>query len=749
MIRRRRILAVTLPVLVAVAGIVALILATRSDLQSLPGSLRAPRDGTTRAKILDRDGRPLSVTYDNRWNVHDEIALHEVPPLLHQAFIESEDRRFYEHGGVDWRARFGALAQNVRAGRGVRGASTISEQVVRMLHPRPRNAWSKWLEGIESGRLETRFSKGEILEFYLNQVPYARRRRGVVQAARDYFDRDLDTLHPGEMLALAVLVRSPSRWDLRRSVETVKGPVDRLARRMHDRGLLSLAEMESIGSTSPELHDPRLAVAAPHFVRFVRNRAGGSASSSVLTHVNSQLQRHIERVLAHQIEVLADRGVTDGAVLVVDHRQDRVLAWVNAGGFSVSAAESQIDAILTPRQPGSTLKPFVYASALESGWTAATLISDSPLAQAVGQGLHRYRNYSRHHYGPIRLREALGNSLNVPAIRAVQSVGTDVFYGKLHELGFRSLKQHPEVYGDGLALGNGEVTLYELVGAYAALARGGVWRPVAAFADDLTAPRGPTRVYDETVSSLIADILSDPEARSREFGSGGTLHFPEPTAVKTGTSNDYRDAWALGFSDRFTAGVWMGNLDRNEMDGVSGAIGPAMVLRAVFAELRQENPSGPIFLSRKLRNVRICAISGKAATGGCPVTGEWFRPQNVPTEPCRHGHVTRSLADDGELPAARASAGEVYLSQPTPGLHLATDPRIPDELEAFAMEIASDRPPRQVDWFVDDTQIGVTRGNDHRMPWPLSRGDHVARARVWFDDAAEPVETSQVRFLVK
>ncbi len=747
--RRRRILAFTLPPVVAMAGTVALILATHGALNPLPSSLSPPRAGAVRAKILDRDGRPLSVTYGNRWNLHDEIALHQIPPLLHQAFIEAEDRRFYDHGGVDWMARFGALAQNARAGRGVRGASTISEQVVRMLHPRPRTAWSKWVEGFEAGRLEARFSKGEILEFYLNQVPYARRRRGVVQAARDYFDRDLDTLHPGEMLALAVLVRSPSRWDLRRSVEGVKAPVNRLAQRMQERGFLSSAELESVGSTPLELHDSQLAVAAPHFVQFVRDRAGADAGASIRTHVDSRLQRHVERVLAHQIQVLADRAVTDGAVLVVDHRRDRILAWVNAGGFSENAAESQIDAILTPRQPGSTLKPFVYASALESGWTAATLISDSPLAQQVGQGLHRYRNYSRHHYGPIRLREALGNSLNIPAIRAVQSIGTDVFYGKLHELGFGSLRQHPEVYGDGLALGNGEVTLFELVGAYAALARGGVRRPLAAFVEDGAALRGPTRVYDEAVSSLIADILSDPDARSREFGTGGTLHFPEPTAVKTGTSNDYRDAWALGFSDRFTVGVWMGNLDRNEMDGVSGSIGPAMVLRAVFAELRHDMPSGPIFLSRKLRNARICAISGRAATGDCPVTGEWFRPQNVPTEPCRHVHVARSTADDGDVSPARASAGEVYLSQPTPGLHLATDPRIPDELEAFPMELASDRPPRQVDWFVDDSQIGVTRGDDHRMPWPLSRGEHVARARVWFDDAAEPVETSQVRFLVK
>jgi penicillin-binding protein 1C len=232
--------------------------------------------------------------------------------------------------------------------------------------------------------------------------------------------------------------------------------------------------------------------------------------------------------------------VTNGAVLIVDHLSNEVLAWVNGGNLSEDWPGSRLDGVTTPRQPGSALKPFLYALALEKGWTAATLIDDSPLAMPVGSGLHSYRNYSRVHYGSVRLRVALGNSLNIPAVRTAQFIGPANFLERLTRLGFRSLSQHPDYYGDGLALGNGEVTLLELVQAYASLARQGVFRPLETV---LHAPEEtPRRVFSEEVSTLIANILSDPEARRLEFGHGNLLRFPVQTAVKTGISA----AWDAG-----------------------------------------------------------------------------------------------------------------------------------------------------------------------------------------------------------
>jgi len=735
---------------VALAAGLTMIIFTRSATRPIPDLARVTTRGEIRPSLLDRNGEPISVTYGNRWNVHDVLPLHDTPVLLRQAFLTAEDRRFMEHGGVDWRARMHAVVQNAHALRPVRGASTISEQVVRMLNPRPRTVWARWVEGFEAGDLERHHGKGEILEFYLNQVPYARQRRGVVQAARDYFDRDLETLTARETLALAVLVRSPGRLDPRRpgtSSAYFDDAVDRLAETMHAREFISGEELQRIQAQRLELREPGLDVSAPHFVQYVRDHVmtHDHANVRVRTTLDGSLQQQCEAVLEHRIAALAARGVSDGALLVVDHRTNEILAWVNAGGYSTEREGSQIDAVLTPRQPGSTLKPFLYALALDQGWTASTLIDDTPFAGQVGPGLHRFRNYSRLHHGPLRLRNALGNSLNIPAVRTIRAVSPGAFHQVLRELGIESLDRHPDIYGEGLALGNGEVTLYELVGAFATLARAGQWAPFRAVADTPGFRQDARRVFDDEVASLISNILADPSARSLEFGTGGVLEFPVETAVKTGTSNDYRDAWAVGFSDRHTVGVWMGDLGRREMDGVSGSIGPALVLRAVFAELRRADEPSALFLSRKLRRVRICGDSGAVALADCPSMEEWFRREHAPERPCPiHGSQSSEPAATHAAETGRAS---VKLVRPTEGLHLAMDPRIPDDVEAFAFEVEASGVPERIEWFVDDVLVATTNGAQYT--WPLVKGRHTAHARLSAADSNAPVETERVRFVVK
>jgi penicillin-binding protein 1C len=691
------------------------------------------------------------VTFQNRWNVHDRVAFHEIPPLLKQAFILAEDKRFLSHGGVDWLARASALVQNVWAGRAVRGASTITEQVVRILNPRPRNLWSRWLEGFEARELERRFSKPEILEFYLNQVPYARNRRGIAQAARTYFDRDVGTLSPGEMLALAVLVRSPSRLDLHRGTERIRAPLLRLAATMQAAGHLTRADHQAILASPLAVVRPQPPVEAGHFVRFARSSALDSSwrharaqvpattAGRIRTTLDASLQERVQRILDRRVEELAPRNVGDGAVLVIDHTTDEILAWVNAFGFC-DREGGQIDKVLTPRQAGSTLKPLVYALALEKGWTAATIVEDAPLAEAVGHGLHRYHNYSRHYYGPLRLREALGNSLNTPAVRAVRFTGTRPLLERLRLAGFDTLEEHPEFYGDGLALGAGEVTLYALVQAYATLARGGSLRPLRCRLDD--APRSSRRVFDAEVSSLIAHILSDPDARAREFGRRSLLDLPVQTAVKTGTSNDYRDAWVVGFSHRHTVGVWMGNVARQPMLGVSGAAGPALVLRSVFAELNRGVEPRGLHLSRRLVSRPVCRQSGLRPGPNCPIAEEWFREGRAPSKACPiHGSGDAAVEP-------RAPALTVRLESPTPGLHLALDPRIPDEIERFELRVGASPDPARVDWFLDHALLARTSGGATGYLWAPTRGRHTVSAWV-FIHGGEAARTREVSITVK
>ena len=464
--------------LLAVTLIAALALwrFTVAALEPLLPGFEAVACGTERFQMTDRNGMVLTTTYSNAWNVHDAAAIHEFPEFLITAFLQAEDGRFFQHSGQDWVARLSALGQNVVAMRKVRGASTITEQVVRMIRPRPRSLWSRWLEGWQAERLERSHDKLDILEFYLNQVPYASNRRGVVQAARFYFDRDLETLSKHEMLTLAVLVRAPSRLDLfAGNRELLVNAINRLVVRMQRTKHLTLTDGQEITAAEFDLKRPALPVNAWHFLRFVR-RHHDPVGSRLRTTLDGSLQLRLAALLDQRLESLSQHKVTNGALLVADHRSGEVLAWVVGGAGNDDVPGNMIDTVTTPRQPGSALKPFLYALALEKGWTAATLIDDAPLSEMVGYGLHSYQNYSRTFYGPVTLRNALGNSLNIPAVRAIQFTGVSDYLSVLDRLGFGALSRHPDHYGDGLALGNGEVTLLELVQAYGALANRGVYR---------------------------------------------------------------------------------------------------------------------------------------------------------------------------------------------------------------------------------------------------------------------------------
>ena len=373
----RWILAILLFVITA-AG--AFIWRTNCDLLPLPESLALDTAGLRKLQIVDRNYVPLTVTYRNRWNFHDYIPLHDIPGMLQQALVVSEDQRFFRHAGVDWQARLHALWQNLTALRSVRGASTISEQVIRMWHPRPRTPWSRWLEGLEAARLEKLFSKGEILEFYLNQVPYAGQRRGVVQAARYFYDRDPDTLNTTEILALVVMVRAPSRLNVRKNPVGLDRSIRQLADRLFKHGIIDKGRFAAISTADQGLKDAVPLVRADHFVQYLDQLEAPLAvtdNGRLNTTLDAGLQHIAQTILDHRIKDLQDQGARNGAVLIVDHQRSEILAWVNSGAYLDDVPASWIDAVTTPRQPGSTLKPLLYALALEKGWTAATMVKDS------------------------------------------------------------------------------------------------------------------------------------------------------------------------------------------------------------------------------------------------------------------------------------------------------------------------------------------------------------------------------------
>lgn len=675
----------------AAAGIVlaaaAVVFAHTGDLPESFDRLTARAD---KIQFLDRSGIPLNASYLNYWNVHDTLRLYETPPLLVKMFVAAEDRNFYSHSGVDWRARAAALFQNIKAGKIVRGASSLSEQVVRMIIPRPRTFFSKIVEGIDAVRLERRFSKNDILEFYLNQVPYAANRRGVKQAALFYFSKTPDRLSLRETAALVVLVRAPSSFDLYGSADKINGLIDRQLRAFAEQNIISKTELQAALKEKINLSAPELNVAAPHFLEYVRS-LDLPAGRAVETTLDAFLQKKVAALARQRLKDLRYRHVSNAAVLVIERETGNILAWAVESSDKDTAA---VNAVLAPRQPASAQKPLLYALALTKGMTAATKIKDAPFARAVGSGVHHFKNYSRSYYGDVTVRQALGNSLNIPALKTIEFVGIKTYFGFLQRLGFSHFEKNADFYREGLALGNAEVTLLELSRAYLMLAGGGVLKPLRAFKEQ--DGEKEKRMLPETAATLIGNILSDPLARQLEFGADSILNFPVQTAVKTGTSTDYRDAWAMGYNADFVAGVWLGNLTYEPMLDVTGASGPALLLRSVFTELNKIKNSGPLPLSARLEKRTI----GEKT--------EYFDPDVVET--------------------AFFEPDAPVIVSPADGVMLAVDPRVPKQYQGYPFSVSFLPEGAGIVWFVDEKPQPAAR--EETFFWRPEKGSHTVRAEM-------------------
>jgi len=616
--------------------------------------------------------------------------------------------------------------------------------------------WARWVEGWEARELEQRMDKASILEFYLNQVPYAAQRRGVQQAARYYFDRDLQTLSEKEMLSLAVLVRAPSLFDLHKSQERIQGRLNILIDRAASAGLI--ANAERVKTANLDVQRPRPLVKASHFARYVYQLESEqseqvTSTASVRTTLDAGLQHFANNLLNDQLAKLANKNVDNAGMIVLDHHTNEVLVW--AIGDNANGVGTEFDTVLNPRQPGSTLKPFVYARAMEKGWTAATMIDDSPLQESVGRGVHHYRNYSNAHYGAVSLRNALGNSLNIPAIKAAKFVGLSPLLSTLNQIGITELDLRSVDYGNGIALGNGEVSLYSMARAYSVLANRGQYRPLKVRADSALAKS--KTVFSKEISSLIGHILSDGDARALEFGRGGVLNLPVQTAVKTGTSSDYRDAWVFGFNHRHLVGVWMGNVDSRPMDNVTGSRGPALVMRSMFAQLNQLGDTKPLYLSPSLVERSVCIETGSFSDGQCASRQDYF----LPNANLAHldGKVLRAPDDSPELPdilrpqiqsqeaQPQKKQPPYYLVTPLDQTQMAYDPRIPTELQQLEFRLNSAAGAKRVEWYVNNELIAVNQSASQL--WPIKRGNYQLTAKVFNNDGHTPPQVLTVNYSVK
>ncbi|MFD2365976.1 penicillin-binding protein 1C [Pseudoduganella sp. GCM10020061] len=534
------------------------------------------------AVLLDRHGEPvqsLRIDMDAR-RLH-WVAFADISPAMRRAIVHAEDQRFMQHGGVDLRA-MGKAALDSVAGTGSRGASTITMQLAAMLDPAlargkgGRTLGQKWDQALAAREIEAAWSKQQILEAYLNLAPFRGEMRGIGAAARGLFGKAASGLNETEAVIAASLVRAPGA-----SPRTVARRACALARAMQLAAPCSGIEWDTLRALDRPAASAAMSMAAPQVARKLLSGASANARSTL----DAGLQRYATAALRQRLAALRERNVNDGAVVVLDNASGDILAYVG------NAGDVEVDGVAAPRQAGSTLKPFLYALAIERRLlTAASLVDDAPLDIATAGGMYVPNNYDRQFKGYVSVRNALAGSLNVPAVRTLQLVGVERFLQRLRALGLGTIGEDAGYYGFALALGSAEVTLLDLANAYRTLANGGMAGTPA------LAPRAPEqrrRVADAVAAWIVSDILSDRAARSVTFGLRNDLATTYWAAVKTGTSKDMRDNWAVGYSARYTVGVWVGNFDGRPMWDVSGVTGAAPLWRDVMDYLHAHTPGQP------------------------------------------------------------------------------------------------------------------------------------------------------------
>ncbi len=630
------------------------------------------------ARLLDRHGRVVhELRVDPYGRRLEWTPLGSISPALVEAIVAAEDRRFFDHRGVDWRAAFAAAAAWF-TGRERGGASTISMQLAALLDgriraPGQRDLDHKWLQMRAAMALEDVLDKREVLEAYLNLVTFRGELQGVAAAALGLFDKDAAALTSAESAILAALVRGPNA-DASRVARRACG----VARRVDETVQCAGIEARVAAAFNRGANLRQRVAEAPHVAR----RLLHGASRHVTSTLDGDVQSAANRALREAVAGLKGRNVRDGAVLVADTATGEVLAYVgNTGG---NPDTYYVDGVQAPRQAGSTLKPFLYGLAIEQRrLTAASLLNDSPVSLSTPTGAYVPQNYDNRFRGFLSVRTALAGSVNVPAVRTLMLTGVDDFADRLRTAGFSHVTESGEFYGYSLALGSAEVSLWQLVAAYRALARGGAYWPLT------LAPRGSepasVSVMQDGAAFIVADILADRGARAATFGLDNVLELPFPASVKTGTSKDMRDNWCIGFSHRFTVGVWVGNFDGEPMRDVSGVSGAAPVWARIMRELHRSDPAVP---SRPPAGVESIEVD---FDGLEPSRPEWFLD----------GTGTRRVMS---LPARADAPRIVY---PGDGMIMAVDADIPPGHQRVFFEMS---PAVDHQWRLNGERVDGARG---------------------------------------
>jgi 1A family penicillin-binding protein len=660
--------------LLSIAGLLlayAMIASTLPPATALESSDFAPSQSM---RILDRQGNLLTEAFDQtsiEAGRRTYTPINRISPYLRQATIATEDANFYQHSGIDYYALARAVYYAVQEGDIVSGASTIPQQVVKMRFlSAERSVMRKIKEAVLSAEISREYQKDKILEIYLNDLNYGNLAYGAEAAAQTYFNKDVADLTLGEAALLAGLPQAPAYYDPYANPERAKDRQAVVLRLMIESEFITRDEADRAWleplTYAPVSYDLK----APHFTLFVRQQLEQiidpkeffEGGLSITTTLDLRLQAEAERIVAEQVASVADRNVSNGALVAMRPDTGEVLALVGSADFDNVEIDGQVNMALAPRQPGSTIKPLVYAMSFakndvpaEERWTPGTLVAD--IKQEFPDGANPPyvpTNYDKKERGLVTVRSALGMSLNIPAVRAIQAIGVPNFVAMAPRFGITTLTR-PD-YGLSLSLGAGEIPLVEMTGAFAILANQGRRVPPVTilkitysdgrvFCEQGTAspcqadPNSGEQVLSAVDAFLITSILSDNDARSPVFGQNSLLRLDRPAAAKTGTTNDFRDVLTMGYTPQLVTGVWVGNSDNSEMLNISGITGAAPIWNEFMRTALADQPALDFTPPPGVRQWEVCADTGTQPSVACPEKRTlWFAEDRPPLPPEKDLH---------------------------------------------------------------------------------------------------------------
>ena len=780
--------------LVLFAGAMFYIFWGLPSVHSLPEKTMTPS-----VRITDREGRLLYEILPEVGGRNTVLSVQNLPQCLKDATIAVEDKHFYTNLGVDVTGIVRALWINLRGGETLAGGSTITQQVARNLlmsqeERTERTLRRKLREAVLAWGMTRQLSKDEILALYLNQINYGGMAYGVEAASQTYFGKPASELLLPECALIAGLPQAPGLYNPFTNPDLAKQRQVIVLGLMEKEGYISHQERLEAETTPISYNPAPYPIEAPHFVWIVKDQIDRMTSQEILDprqslivrttlDLNSQhlaeetLRRHIEQFKKE--EGFVSHNVNNAALVVLDPQDGEILALVGSADYFDESIDGALDMATSPRQTGSAFKPFIYALALDptrpNRWTPATSILDVSTTFLTRDGSpYTPVNYDSREHGPVSVRQSLGSSLNIPAVKTLQEVGIEDTIALAHRLGITSLTE-AGAYDLSLALGGGQISLLELSTAYAALANKGYFTGDTSILDIHDADgnllyakevRPPVQVFDPRVAWLISDILSDDAARSIGFGRNSTLRLDRTAVVKTGTTTNFHDNWTIGYTPDLLVGVWVGNSGYEAMHNVTGLTGAAPIWHEVMRSLLQDRPDHPFERPDGMSQVEVCDLSGLLPTAACGHTHkEWFIAGTEPTQTDQYFQqiwvdtLTHSLANDTtpierrssviafNLPAeaqawaheqgyallsdysqrAQTSSEEqegLILLSPPPNTTYRLDPNFDLSSQQVQIEVVASQEISQVKIWMDGNLLVSLSSPPYQTWWALAPGEH-------------------------